>query len=91
MFSKLDLQKGYFQVSPEDITTIITPLGMFEFLCMPFGLRNTGNRLQPLMDQVLGDLLFCLFYVDDILSSARIFPLKWITFERFFSSVRSMA
>ena len=39
--------KGYYQVpmADEDIqkTSIITPFGMFEFLVMPFGLRNAGN------------------------------------------------
>ena len=47
VFSKLDLQKGYYQVpmASEDFqkTSIVTPFGMFEFLRMPFGLRNTGN------------------------------------------------
>ena len=56
-------------VSPKDIqqTAIITPFGMSEFLCMPFGLRKAGNTFQRLMDQVLGDLPFCFVYVDDIL------------------------
>ena len=75
VFSKCDLQKGYYQVSvaPEDIqkTAIITPFGMFKFLWMPFGLWNAGNTFQQLIDQVLGDLLFCFVYVDDIFIFSR--------------------
>ena len=71
VFSKLDLQKGYYQVpmAEEDIckTGIITPFGMFEFLRLPFGLRNAWNTFQRMMDSILGDLPYCFTYVDDIL------------------------
>ena len=63
VFSKLDLQEGYYQVpmASKDIqkTAIVTPFGMVEFLRMPFGLRNAGNTFQRIMDLVLGDLPFC--------------------------------
>ena len=43
-FSKLNLQKGYYQVpvAPENIqkTAFIIPFGMYKFLRMPFGLKN---------------------------------------------------
>jgi hypothetical protein len=46
VFSKINLRKGYRQipVRPEDVqkTAVITPFGLFEFLRMPFGLRNAG-------------------------------------------------
>ena len=72
VFSKLDLQKGYYQVpmSSSDIqkTPIITPFGMFEFLRLPFGLRNAGQTFQRMMDQIFGDLPFILVFSKNISS-----------------------
>ena len=48
-------------------TVIITPFGMFEFLCLLFGLQNTGNTFQRMMSQILGNLPYCFVYIDDIL------------------------
>jgi hypothetical protein len=48
-------------------TAIITPFGLFEFVRMPFGLRNAGQSFQRMMDQVLAGLPFAFCYNDDIL------------------------
>jgi hypothetical protein len=71
IFSKLDLRKGYYQIPVQegDIhkTAVITTFGLWEFLRMPFGLRNAGQSFQRFMDEVLSGLDFAFCYLDDIL------------------------
>jgi hypothetical protein len=71
IFSKLDLRKGYYQIPVQEgdihMTAMITPVGLWEFLRMPFGLRNAGQSFQRFMDEVLSGLDFAFCYLDDIL------------------------
>ncbi|GBN83943.1 Retrovirus-related Pol polyprotein from transposon 297 [Araneus ventricosus] len=56
VFSKIDLVKAYHQipVKTSDIhkAALITPIGLFEYSKMTFGLRNAAQTFQRFTDQV---------------------------------------
>lgn len=72
-FTTLDLASGFHQIEmdPRDIqkTAFTVEGGHFEYIRMPFGLKNAPSTFQRVMDNVLEDLIgkVCLVYLDDII------------------------
>ena len=72
VFSSIDLQSAYYQVrlKPEDVpkTAFTTPLGLYEFRVLCFGLTNAPGTFQNIMNDVLKDVVgkFVIVYLDDI-------------------------
>jgi Reverse transcriptase (RNA-dependent DNA polymerase) len=73
LFTTLDLLSGFWQleIHPNDVekTAFNVENGHYEFLKMPFGLKNAPATFQRVMDHVLRDHIgkICVLYLDDIL------------------------
>lgn len=70
--TKLDLSRGYWQVpldkNASQLSSFITPFGLFSWKYMPFGLRNSPASFQRLVNKLLsGCEGFAAAYLDDII------------------------
>jgi len=73
IFTRLDLRSAYnlirIKEGHEYLTAFRTPLGHFEYLVMPFGLRNAPSVFQRFIHDILNDCIgiFVRVYLDDII------------------------
>ena len=73
-FSCMDLKSGFWQVKMSEKACQYTAftmgsMGVYEFLCMPYGLCNAPVMFQRLMQNCLGELnlTYTLIYLDDVI------------------------
>ena len=70
--SKMDCKSGYWQIKIDGkripLTTFSVLQGHYEWIVMPFSLKNAPQIFQRRMDKIFKDLNYCcLVYIDDIL------------------------
>lgn len=73
-YTKLDLKDGFHQIRVEEnaikYTAFTTPVGQYEYLGMPFGLKTATAKFSRFVNAVLEELIragHVLVYVDDFL------------------------
>lgn len=75
IFSKLDANKGFYQIRLSDesskLTTFITPQGRYRFLRLPFGLSSAPEIFHSVFNKIFGDIPGVKIYIDDILITGK--------------------
>lgn len=72
LFTVLDLKSRYYQIEMHEDdkvkTAFFTPLGFWEFNCMPQGITNAPGTFQKLMEKCMGVLHLkeVLVFLDDL-------------------------
>ena len=76
VFRKIDLRQAFQQVHVDEAsqnkTAIITTLGLFKFIRIPYGLKNAAQCFQRNVHQLLSDMPFAHFlHMDDLIVGSK--------------------
>ena len=71
-YSKFDCKLGFWQIKMDNnsipITAFSTPRGHYEWMVMPFGLKNAPQIFQRKINKIFSDYsAFIIVYIDDML------------------------
>ncbi|XP_043063527.1 uncharacterized protein K02A2.6-like [Drosophila ficusphila] len=73
-FSKIDLKDAYLQMeldeASKEIMVVNTPLGLFQYQRLPYGIPSAPAIFQRYLEQLLKGIEGCGNYLDDIIISA---------------------
>jgi hypothetical protein len=91
IFTTLDLRWGYHQVAIDEEDCCKTAFwghdGLYEWVVMPFGLKNAPAFFQRLMATTLcAQYEFCRCYIDDVIILASPLTSTWFTYALFLHS-----
>lgn len=82
-FTLMDLKDGFFHIDMDKdsvaYTSFVTPQGQYEYLKMPFGLKNAPSNFQIFINNIFRDLIDSrkvVIYMDDILIASTDFESR---------------
>ena len=91
-YSTVDMRQGFWQVGvkPSDRPFSIPGSGLWQFVAMPFGLVNSPQTFERLVERVLAGLSLKIYlvYLDDIIVFSKIFDEHLVNLEKVFQRLR---
>ncbi len=91
--SKVDLTKGYWQLplteSSKQVTAFQSPLGLFQFKVLPFGMVCARASFSRLMRKLLGGMENVDNFIDDIMVYSHTFAQHLAALEELFQPLRA--